>query len=184
MWLAEPASEYDWSSSNRRGFAPHVAPFDVASNLGIRADPPPRRTPPESEHPAVLRDANGWVKRREKAVAFVECTENRYCVPSFQAHECDPDLFYKTLSDFQGLVADQEPAEVQRLLRLMVKRVDWSPEGTHKVHFDTLPKARETQKISPLSQPGSEDHWFDLNSWSGAAGRRRTSPCVTRISRF
>ena len=44
-----------------------------------------------------------------------------------------------------------EPEELQRLLRLMVRRVEWSPEGKHKVQLYVLPPQKP--KACRLKEP-------------------------------
>lgn len=70
-------------------------------------------------------------------------------------HNFDADVFRGLLSTFQELALGAEPEELQRLLRLAVKRIEWSPEGTHRVQFFHLQK--------PSSLPGASAGrlWFE-----------------------
>ena len=45
-----------------------------------------------------------------------------------------------------------EPEELQRLLRLMVRRVKWSPEGKHKVQLYVLPRKNQKPADSKSRQ--------------------------------
>ncbi len=51
----------------------------------------------------------------------------------------DAAAFRSVLRNFAGLLAAAEPEELQQLLRLLVRRVDWKPDGRHQVQFYTLP---------------------------------------------
>lgn len=56
----------------------------------------------------------------------------------------------ETLGQFVTLAEAAEPEEMQRLLRTMVQRIEWSPDGNHAVDFYALPsfqnKRHRTQK--------------------------------------
>ncbi len=54
---------------------------------------------------------------------------NAFLVPLQQTF--DADAFLRCVSDFGRLVEAAEPAELQRLLRLMVRSVEWGNDGTH-----------------------------------------------------
>ncbi len=73
----------------------------------------------------------------------------------------DAAAFQRRLADFEGMRKTLHPEEVQRLLRLLVRRVEWAPkstsaqrsltkasevEGHHKLHFYVLPAKKHPQK--------------------------------------
>ncbi len=47
----------------------------------------------------------------------------------------DAQTFMKTLCDFKKLASVAEPEELQKLIRLAVRRIEWMPEGVHRVQF-------------------------------------------------
>ena len=50
---------------------------------------------------------------------------------------------FKTLCDFKELASVAEPEELQKLIRLAVRRIEWMPEGVHRVQFYYLPKTKK-----------------------------------------
>ena len=52
----------------------------------------------------------------------------------------DDDALRTRLQSLELIRKTAEPEELQRLLRLMVRRVEWSPEGAHKVQLYVLPR--------------------------------------------
>ena len=81
-------------------------------------------------------------------------------------YELNAQTFHGYLSDFKRLAEAAEPQELQTLLRLTVKRMEWGPDGKHKVQFYPLPFHKHKNQRPPLpdsDEPGSEGRWFDLN---------------------
>ena len=56
------------------------------------------------------------------------------------------------LRDFATLARYAEPEEIQRLLRLMIRRVEWKTQGNNKVQFYHLPKRGNTKTNCPPAQ--------------------------------
>lgn len=66
----------------------------------------------------------------------------------------DADVQRSLLLRFGELAGVAEPEELQRLLRLMVRRVEWEPDGAHRVQFYHLQKPN----CLPSAQAGRQ--WF------------------------
>ena len=89
----------------------------------------------------------------------------------------DADAFSRCLSDFDRLVEAAESAELQQLLRLMVRSVEWGNNGRHKVQMYSL-----NLKSNQPSGPGKEPNdWFDFQAWSDASGRGRTDTLLPEL---
>ena len=56
------------------------------------------------------------------------------------------------LRDFATLARYAEPEEIQRLLRLMIRRVEWKTQGNNKVQFYHLSKCDNTKTNCPPAQ--------------------------------
>lgn len=69
------------------------------------------------------------------------------------------------LADFNEVTQIAEPEELQRLLRLLVRRVEWMPEGEHRVYY-----ALNAVKTASLKQ----QKLVQTNVWSGGPDRTRT----------
>jgi hypothetical protein len=50
------------------------------------------------------------------------------------------DGLRKLLSDFCSLAKNAHPEEMQKLLRLVVRRIEWKSMGSHRVQLYHLPK--------------------------------------------
>jgi len=50
-------------------------------------------------------------------------------------HHFDPSEYREVLGDFPLLAENMLPQELQRLLRLMVGRIDWMPDGCHRALY-------------------------------------------------
>lgn len=98
--------------------------------------------------------------------------EQRQLLRELDQHEIDFDVaaFKATLGDFGKLAAVAEPDELQKLIRLLVRRIEWMPEGAHRVQFYYLPGAPKTKKSLPN---GNRDE-FATNVWTGGPDRIRT----------
>ncbi len=98
--------------------------------------------------------------------------EQRQLLRELDRHEIDFDVaaFKATLGDFGKLAAVAEPDELQKLIRLLVRRIEWMPEGAHRVQFYYLPSVPKTKKS--LSN-GNRDE-FATNVRFGGPDRIRT----------
>ncbi len=79
----------------------------------------------------------------------------------------DAQTFKTTLCDFKKLASVAEPEELQKLIRLAVRRIEWMPEGVHRIQFYYLPKTKK-----PLSNGDRSE--FATNVRSGGPDRIRT----------
>ena len=73
----------------------------------------------------------------------------------------DTTLLRRVLSDFTLICEKLEPVELQRLLRLLVRRVEWMPDGTHRAHFYAMPqkngsKSDDNRPSGSLVTPGAK----------------------------
>ncbi len=48
----------------------------------------------------------------------------------------------QTLNEFAALAKRADREKLQRLIRLMVQKIEWTPEGDQVVEFYHIPKAR------------------------------------------
>ena len=91
------------------------------------------------------------------------------------------------LRDFTSLVRHAQPEEVQRLLRLVVRRIEWKSEGSHKVQFYHLPRQRSVKTKCPPTQ-GADGHRFYTDGCNDRPCRIRTydprikSPLLYQLS--
>jgi site-specific DNA recombinase len=89
--------------------------------------------------------------------------------------------FRQALTAFNDLAQEAQPQELQRMLRLLTKKVEWGSDGTHRMHFHSLPEQVLAQQSLPLtkksvSPPKAENtDWFDITMSRGCPGRTRTS---------
>lgn len=58
------------------------------------------------------------------------------------------------LSDFVMLSKSAQPEELQQLFRLAVRRIEWNPQGNHKIQLYHLPKPNNLPSIKAGRQ------WF------------------------
>lgn len=63
------------------------------------------------------------------------------------------------LADFDRLIRHALPEEVQRLMRLLVRRIEWMPEGNHKVQFYALHQQSRVKTNCPPAGK-AEGQWF------------------------
>ena len=59
----------------------------------------------------------------------------------------DGRALWKYLADFQSLSKAAQPEELQKLIRLAVKRIQWEPDGKHKVQFYSLPLKKQKKAL-------------------------------------
>ncbi len=81
----------------------------------------------------------------------------------------DVTAFRQSLVRFSELAQIAQPNEVQQLLRLMVRRVEWVPEGPHRMQFYYLPK------------PHNDKEWFATNVRSDGPDRCTFYPLLYRL---
>jgi hypothetical protein len=80
------------------------------------------------------------------------------------ANAFDLEVFRSTLSSFSALAQAAEPEELQRLVRLLVSRIDWAPDSASRIQFYYLPRrargedwfATNVQSDTPKGR--TEDH--------------------------
>ena len=57
-----------------------------------------------------------------------------------------------------------EPLDLQRLLRVMVRRIEWMPDGNHRVHY-YLPTSKKPPQNNRSSGSGASSgappYWFE-----------------------
>lgn len=84
----------------------------------------------------------------------------------------DATTFGRRLADFATLAKAAEPEELQRLLRLTVRKMEWMPDGTHRVEL-----------YLPMGAPGKtpSTDWFKTNERSNGAERHTYYPLVYRL---
>jgi hypothetical protein len=73
----------------------------------------------------------------------------------------DAIAFCNQLISFAEVIEEARPEEVQRLIRLLVKKIEWMPdsadEGAHSIQFYAWPKAKNGLSRKSLGlQPASE----------------------------
>ena len=94
-------------------------------------------------------------------------------------HKPDVEALRGLLSDFATLAEQAEPIELQRLLRLLVRRVVWNPCGQHTIELYDLSGAKkegsQKQKMPNPELLQEEKDRFDISIWNGWPGRTRTS---------
>jgi site-specific DNA recombinase len=93
------------------------------------------------------------------------------------------------LGKFTDLAQEAEPEEMQRLLRAVVNRIEWMPDGKHVVELYYAPQkgqqklcaATTNERLSPENQKSRHsaelylDQWLESNLRNGCPGRIRTS---------
>jgi site-specific DNA recombinase len=67
----------------------------------------------------------------------------------------DADKFRQVLCDFNLIREKAEPQELQRLIRLIVRRLEWMPDNTHRVQYYLLDNKRNREKIDKNSGPST-----------------------------
>lgn len=99
----------------------------------------------------------------------------------------DADEFRGVLASFALLREHAQPEELQRLLRLLVRRIEWMPDGTHQVQF-CLPSSRGKHK---KGGDNTSPPWFEPPTGRGANPQRNVEPvrtfrcglfCILRLS--
>lgn len=115
----------------------------------------------------------------------------------------DAAALRRALADFSALMEEAEPLEVQRLLRVVVQRLEWGADGQHKLQLHSLGRAGraggtgkggsqgapwdaggttgardkgENSDLSNAKQPAPEGtDWFDISMQIGSSNWIRTS---------
>ena len=77
------------------------------------------------------------------------------------------------MKDFSNLVKVAKPVEVQRLLRLMEQRVEWLPDGAHRVEFYAVRQGRKREVRASKDDGDGPGKWLQtVVSFGGAEGIR------------
>jgi len=79
------------------------------------------------------------------------------------------------LTDFVALAEEATPEEIQRLLRLIVRRVEWFPDGSRYVEFYHMPKSRRGTQVLRL------DDWLENNVRLGCPLHRSVEPLLLDV---
>lgn len=77
----------------------------------------------------------------------------------------DAAEFRVMLTNFHALARVAEEEELQHLIRLMVRRIEWMPEGKHRVQYY-------------LPRPAIHKEWFATQVQSDGAGCRSREPLI------
>jgi site-specific DNA recombinase len=132
------------------------------------------------------------LKRERELLLDEQRRLQREVAPAEQA--IDAHALRRFLTDFEKLAEAAEPQELQKVMRLAMQRVEWGPDGRHKLLFYPLPlnagtgTARGSAIGATMDAPAnqglsksasgegneSEGPWFDLTAWSDTSGRGRT----------
>jgi hypothetical protein len=92
---------------------------------------------------------------------------NRCLAPSQSRFE--PAPFRRALTYLTGLLTHAQPQEQQKLLRLAVKKIEWSPEGSHSIQLFNMPALAEGKNR------------FDINMWSDTPEHSIYEPVIYRF---
>ena len=85
--------------------------------------------------------------------------------------EFDTAALQSKLTDFAAASRVAEPQELQRLICFLVRKVEWSPDGNHRIELYPLRKKRGSNPVPPLS---ALENRLESNVWSGGPDRIRT----------
>jgi site-specific DNA recombinase len=111
------------------------------------------------------------------------CHEQRHLQEALRPLEehFDAELFRRNFLNFAEMAAQVEAEELQKLMRLFVRKIEWMPDGEHRAHYYLPRGSKATPKIGTLKakQPMSEGlsqgmDWFATNIRSGGPDRIRT----------
>ncbi len=109
------------------------------------------------------------------------------------AQNFDAVPFREVLADFVALAQEAEPQELQRLLQVVVRRIEWMPDGSHNLDL-YLPQLQASQMRTaqtPTAMPKSRrdsqeshlNHWLERNVWSGCPNHRSSEPLILQVCR-
>lgn len=87
----------------------------------------------------------------------------------------EPGAFREKMVTFAEQVEEATPEEKQRLLRLIVRRLEWMPNGEHRVEFHYIPDAAPQRLITEKTSPDRAQDWLQTGIRTGCSGRTRTS---------
>jgi hypothetical protein len=90
--------------------------------------------------------------------------EQRRLVQALQPLQSSLDAgeFYEMFSHFTDVAQNADPEKMQRLLRLMIRRIEWLPDGGHSIEYFGLPVN------------GKAKNWFYTTVCSDGPDRIRT----------
>jgi hypothetical protein len=101
----------------------------------------------------------------------------------------DADLFRQSFMNFAEMARYTEHEELQKLMRLFVRKIEWMPDGEHRAHYYLYRGSKAMPKPGPVKarQPMSEGFppsmgWFATNVRSDGPDRRSLKPVVVRFS--
>lgn len=83
--------------------------------------------------------------------------------------------FQEVLTDFSALCDNLEPLDLQRLLRVMVRRIEWMPDGNHRVHY-YLPTSDKRRQGGGRNGQGGAPHWFETTTSQPATPHSNVEP--------
>ncbi len=97
--------------------------------------------------------------------------EQRRLVLALQPLESslDAGAFNEMFSRFSEVAQGADPEKLQKLLRLMIRRIEWMPDGTHSVEYFGLPT------------DGKAKNWFYTMRRSDGPDHRGLKPVVLRL---
>jgi site-specific DNA recombinase len=75
----------------------------------------------------------------------------------------DEKEFRSVFSDFALMREKAEPEELQRLLRLMVRRLEWMPNGEHRAYYYLQGSKTGRGKQPPGGKDGGLPQWFETS---------------------
>lgn len=84
----------------------------------------------------------------------------------------DADAFRHVLTIFNNLAEEAEPQELQRILRLLLEKVEWGSEGTHQVHYQSLLPTKKSASPANAGDAGL----FDIRVHHGCPRDRNVEP--------
>jgi hypothetical protein len=65
----------------------------------------------------------------------------------------DAESFQRMLQEFSALAREAELEELRQLLKLMVRRIIWMPNGRHRVQYHYVPKRVARYATQKENQP-------------------------------
>jgi site-specific DNA recombinase len=81
------------------------------------------------------------------------------------------------LGSFSSMAKGATPEELQRLMRLAVRQIEWMPDGEHRVHF------RHFAKPPHLSGEKAGREWFHTMVHNGSPSHRSCEPLILQVWR-
>lgn len=87
------------------------------------------------------------------------------------------ETFRSQLISWADVMQEARPEEKQRLIRLLVRKIEWQPEGNQTIEFFALPQLpqKSRQIKNEKTSPETNQDWFATSVRYGCPGRIRTS---------